>query len=91
MFGGHSALRSSLRLLPIWLEAEGLEGCPGPAMLLGQLCSWPSTGLSSLTPPPTQEKEQQRLENLRRKEKAEQLRRLKVEEDKRRQLEEMKL
>ncbi|XP_014403633.1 PREDICTED: LOW QUALITY PROTEIN: inner centromere protein-like [Myotis brandtii] len=37
------------------------------------------------------EKEQQRLENLRRKEEAEQLRRLKVEEDKRRRLEELKL
>ncbi|XP_015412956.1 PREDICTED: inner centromere protein-like isoform X1 [Myotis davidii] len=37
------------------------------------------------------EKEQQRLENLRWKEEAEQLRRLKVEEDKRRRLEELKL
>uniref|UniRef100_G1Q0H5 Inner centromere protein ARK-binding domain-containing protein n=1 Tax=Myotis lucifugus TaxID=59463 RepID=G1Q0H5_MYOLU len=37
------------------------------------------------------EKEQQCLENLRRKEEAEQLRRLKVEEDKRRRLEELKL
>nr|XP_036851366.1 inner centromere protein [Manis javanica] len=37
------------------------------------------------------EKERQRLENLRRKEEAEQLRRQKVEEDKRRWLEEVKL
>lgn len=74
MFGGDSALGSSLVLLPIWLGAVGLGGCAGR----------PHT-------PSPQEKERQRLEQLRRKEEAEQLRRQKVEEARRQRLEEVKL
>lgn len=89
-----------------WLEMEACWGSSVPQkqcdaaahlaggcwVVLGQPHPWPSTLLSSPTSPPSpQEKERQRLENLRRKEEAEQLRRQKVEEDKRRWLEEVKL
>ena len=91
VFGGDSAPRSSLMLLPVWPEPVVLVDCPGPARSGISQVPGPALGCPCSLPPPTQEKERQRLENLRRKEEAEQLRRQKVEEDKRRRLEEVKL
>lgn len=70
--------------------AAHLAGGCGPGGCPGQPCPWPSLGVL-LTPPLPQEKERQRLEQLRRKEEAEQLRRKKVEEAKRQRQEEMRL
>lgn len=58
-----------------------------------RLWAWGLSWAVLLTRPPTphQEKERQRLEQLRRKEEAEQIRRQKVEEAKRQRLEEVKL
>lgn len=78
-------------LLPVWPEPVVLVDCPGPARSGISQVPGPALGCPCSLPPPTQEKERQRLENLRRKEEAEQLRRQKVEEDKRRRLEEVKL